>query len=102
MVLYKPVHVNNTVHVFFQVSQDMATIYMQVSLNFTLEDTKIIEEEPHTVCRSTLCAKRPVRAMLRARIEWKGKKWVQVDHTNLSQKIVDEFKMLKMFSCHKM
>ena len=66
---YKSVHVNNTVHVFFQVSQDMAKIYMQVSLNFTLEDTKIMEEEPPTVCCSTLCAKRPVRTMLRARIE---------------------------------
>ena len=27
------VHVNNTVHVFFQVSQGMAKTYMQVSLN---------------------------------------------------------------------
>ena len=49
-------HVNNTVHVFFQVSQDAAKTYMQASLNFTLEDTKIMEEEPHTVCCSTLCA----------------------------------------------
>ena len=67
-------HVNNTVHVFFQVSQDMAKINILVSLNFTLKDTKIMEEEPHTVCCSTLCAKRPVQAVSRARIERKGKK----------------------------
>ena len=54
------------VHVFFQVSQDTAKTYMLVSLNFTLEDTKIMEEE--------LCAKGPVQAMSRARIERKGKK----------------------------
>ena len=54
------------VHVFFQVSQDTAKTYMLVSLNFTLEDTKIMEEE--------LCAKGPVRAVSRARIERKGKK----------------------------
>ena len=47
---------------------------MQASLNFTLEDTKIMEEEPHTVCCSTMCAKGLVRAMSRARIERKGKK----------------------------
>ena len=59
---------------FFQVSQDVVKTYMQASVNFTLEDTKIMEEEPHTVHCSTLCAKRPVRAVSRARIERKGKK----------------------------
>ena len=34
-IVYRSVHVNNTVHVFFQVSQDMAKTYMQVSLNLT-------------------------------------------------------------------
>ena len=54
----------------------------------------IMEEEPPTVRRSTPCAKRPVRAVSRARIERKGKKWVRVDHDDLSQKIVDESTML--------
>ena len=54
----------------------------------------IMEEDPPTVRRSTPCAKRPVRAVSRARIERKGKKWVRVDHDNLSQKIVDESTML--------
>ena len=35
IIVYKSVHVNNTVHVFFQVSQGMAKTYMQVSLNLT-------------------------------------------------------------------
>ena len=35
IIVYKSVHVNNTVHVFFQVSQGMAKNYMQVSLNLT-------------------------------------------------------------------
>ena len=64
-------HANNTVHVFFQVSQDTAKTYMQASLNFTVEDTKTMEEEPPTVCCSTLCAKRPVR--LCQGLELKGK-----------------------------
>ena len=54
----------------------------------------IMEEEPPTVRRSTPCAKRPVRAVSRANIERKGKKWVRVDRGNLSQKIVDESTML--------
>ena len=54
----------------------------------------IMEEEPPTVRRSTPCAKRPVRAVSRARIERKGKMWVRVDHDDLSQKIVDESTML--------
>ena len=54
----------------------------------------IMEEDPPTVRRSTPCAKRPVRAVSRARIERKGKKWVRVDHDDLSQKIVDESTML--------
>ena len=35
IIVYKSVHVNNTVHVFFQVSQSMAKTYMQVSFNLT-------------------------------------------------------------------
>ena len=54
----------------------------------------IMEEDPPTVRRSTPCAKRPVRAVSRARIERKGKKWVRVDHDDLSQKIVDESTVL--------
>ena len=54
----------------------------------------IMEEEPPTIRYSTPCAKRPVRAVSRARIEKKGKKWVRVDHDDLSQKIVDESTML--------
>jgi len=54
----------------------------------------IMDEDPPAVRRSTPCATRPVRAVMRTRAETRGIKFVRVTHDELPQTIVDTSTML--------